>query len=484
MINRLKIIAIILLFFLVDFPLKSQDYSIIQMPFNSDFYDESSPAYYQDGLVFCSNRRNSFFIDYIDDIKNKPTFNLYYVEQSSKTDWGKIEEAAKILNSNFNEGPVTFNDRQNIIYFTRNINYKKKFGNSSERKNKLGIFYSKLSKAKEWQEVQEFKYNNQEYNVAHPSLSEDGKYLFFSSDKPGGNGGSDLYVCTLENGEWGEPQNMGNVINTEGNEAYPFIHSSGRLYFSSDRHGSVGRLDIFYTEKVNGEWHKPIPLEAPINTRYNDYGLIIDPFKKNGYFSSDRQRTDDVYSFAGLYPIFENTTRMEKNNYCYVFFEASAQNPDATTFDYEWDFGDGFKTRGLEVEHCFAGTGDYTVLLNVIDKLTGEVYFNEATYPFKIEDIEQLYINCPDTVFVGQEIVFDGRKSNVKKFQISKYSWDMGDGRRPKGVEITHIYTSPGNYIVQLGVMSKPDKQGNTEKLGVYTNVVVLPANWDKRRRE
>ena len=483
MIKEIKIVVFIY-FLLMISPLKSQDFSVIQMPFNSDYYDEFSPVYYEDGLVFCSNRRSSFFVDYTNDKDNKPTFNIFYVEQISKTDWGKVNIFEKKFKSNFNEGPATFNDRQNVIYFTRNLNYKKQFGSSIDRKNRLGIFYSKLTKSDGWQDVQEFKYNNPEYNVAHPSLSEDGKYLFFSSDKPGGFGGSDIYFCELENGDWGEPQNIGNMINTEGNEAFPFVHSSGRLYFSSDRHGSIGRLDIFYTEKVDDEWHKPISLETPINSRFNDYAFIIDPFKKSGYFSSDRQRNEDIYSFVGLYPIFENTKRMEKNDYCYVFYEASAENPDVTSYDYEWDFGDGSKTRGLEVDHCFAGPGDYTVLLNVIDRLTGEVYFNEATYPFKIEDIEQVYINCPDTVFVGQEVVFDGRKSNLKKFDIKSYSWDMGDGRRAKGIEVTHIYTSPGEYIVQLGVTSKTDKQGNSEKQGVFTNIVVLQSAKDKRKRD
>ncbi|MCK7528792.1 MAG: hypothetical protein MZV64_70190 [Ignavibacteriales bacterium] len=101
----------------------------------------------------------------------------------------------KQLNSSFNEGPATFNDRQNTIYFTRNNNVQKKFRNIIDRKNKLGIYYSKQSREGDWSLPQAFQYNNAEYNVAHPSLSEDGNYLYFSSDMPGGFGGSDLYVC-------------------------------------------------------------------------------------------------------------------------------------------------------------------------------------------------------------------------------------------------------------------------------------------------
>jgi hypothetical protein len=481
--HRIRFIFSIVLF-VAFFNAMGQDYSIVQLPFNSRFNDEFSPVYYEDGLVFCSNRRGNIFIDYLDELSDKPLFNLYYVEQAGKTGWGKVELLPDQLNSSFNEGPATFNDRQNTIYFTRNNNIQKRFRNIIDRKNKLGIYYSKQSREGDWSLPQSFQYNNAEYNVAHPSLSEDGNYLFFSSDMPGGYGGSDLYVCEYDNGRWKEPVNLGPKINTNLNEGFPFIHSSGRLYFSSDKPGGVGRLDIYYSEKANDEWITPVALETPINSRYDDYGFIIDPFKKNGFFSSDRQRSDDIYSFNVLYPMFENTKRQEKNNYCYVFFEEGAQNPDSLNFQYEWDLGDGSKIRGNEVEHCYTGPGDYTVLLNVIDRLTGEVYFNEAAYKVPVEDIEQVYITCPDTVFVGQEITFDGKKTNLKTFDIRTYHWDLGDGRRTRGITTTHVYTAPGEYIVQLGVTSKPDKQNNTEKMGVFRNIVVLPSQRERGRRE
>ena len=85
-----------------------------------------------------------------------------------------------------------------------------------------------------------FKYNSQEYEVAHPSVSRDGKYLFFASDIPGGQGGSDLYYCEFKNGEWSEPVNMGSEVNSPGVENYPYMHPSGKLYFTSNRSGGIG----------------------------------------------------------------------------------------------------------------------------------------------------------------------------------------------------------------------------------------------------
>ncbi|MGE0089063.1 MAG: PKD domain-containing protein [Bacteroidales bacterium] len=479
--NKLIICCLVLYCFITT---HGQDYSIVQLPFNSSYYDEFSPVYFEDGLVFCSNRKGEIFLNFTDDRSDKPLFNIFYVEQGGKTNWGKVTLLSKNLNTSFNEGPATFNDRQNAVYFSRNLNVNKRIGNIIDRKNYLGIYYSKRDREGNWSTPSAFQYNNPEYNLAHPTLSEDGSYLFFSSDMPGGFGGSDLYVCEWKNGGWGEPVNLGSRVNTLQNEAFPFIHSSGRLYFSSDKPGGVGRLDIYYSEKVNNEWITPIPMEPPINSRFDDYGFIIDAFKKNGFFSSDRQRSDDIYSFNALYPMFENTKRMELNNYCYVFFEEGAQNPDSLNFMYEWDLGDGTKIRGNEVEHCYNEPGEYTVLLNVIDRLTGEVYFNEAAYQVPVEDIEQVYINCPDSVVVGQEIEFDGKRTNLKNFDIRSYHWDMGDGRRTRGISTTHVYTAPGEYIVQLGVTSKTDKQGNSEKMGVFKNIVVLPGKNDRGRRE
>ncbi len=483
--TNVKKIVFYFLLGIISIPSNAQDYSISLLPFNTDTYDEFSPVYYKGDIVFCSNRKNTIFIDYTDEKENLPLLNIYLVEEVDRNTWGKVELFSKEFSSHFNEGTATFSSRGSEIYFTRNINNKKKIGNSIDRDNNLCIYYSKFNRrAGTWSKATPFKYNDPEYNFAHPALSEDENYLYFVSDMEGGYGGTDIYVSKLENKVWGSPQNLGPNINTSGNEYFPFIHSTGRLYFSSDEHESIGRLDIFYSEKINGEWHKPIHMDAPINSRYNDFGLIIDAFKKSGMFCSDRQRTsDDIYTFTPLYPMFENSQRQQENDYCYVLYEDGAENPDASLFEYEWSFGDGKKARGLEVEHCFNGPGDYTLELNVIDKLTGEVFYTQATHFLKIEDIEQVYINAPDTVEVGQEIFVDGRKTNISDFKIYKYYWDFGDGRKTRGIEARHIYTTRGNYIIQLGVVSKNDRDGNSEKRGTYKNIVVVGSARERGRR-
>jgi len=466
------------------FPAIAQDYSMSLLPFNTEKYNEFSPVYYRGDIVFCSNRKNTIFIEYVDEKDELPLLDMFMVEETGRNTWSEPEPFLQEYRTPYNEGPATFNNRGSEIYFTRNNKIDKKIGNSIDRDNTLGIYYSKYSRLNGWSEPTPFKYNDSEYNFGHPSLSEDENYLYFVSDMEGGYGGTDIYVCELENGNWGEPKNLGPVINTSGNEYYPFIHSTGRLYFSSDEHESLGRLDIFYSEEVNGEWHKPIQMDPPINTRYNDFGLIIDALKKTGMFCSDRQRTsDDIYIFSPLYPMFENSERQQENNYCYVLYEEGAENPDTSMLAYEWTFGDGEKARGLEVEHCYDEAGDYTLELNVIDKLTGDVYYTQATYQLSVEDIEQVYIDAPDTVEVGQEVVFDGRKTNIDDFDIYRYYWDFGDGRKTRGVEVRHIYTTIGSYIVQLGVVSRKDREGNAQTRGVYKNIVVVSSMKEKNRK-
>ena len=482
---KIKKIWLYILLGVIGIPANSQDYSVSLLPFSTNEYDEFAPVYYKGDIVFCSNRKNTMFIDYTDEKENLPALDIFLVEEVGRNDWGEPETFYEGFRTHFNEGPATFNSRGSEIYFTRNIHVKKRIGNSINKNNRLGIYFSKYSRRTGgWSTPTPFRYNNSDYNVAHPALSEDERYLFFVSDMDGGFGGTDIYVCEARNGGWGAPKNLGPNVNTDGNEYFPFIHSTGRLYFSSDGHEGRGRLDIFYTEQVNGEWHRPIAMDPPINTRYNDFGLIIDAFKKTGMFSSDRQRrSDDIYVFTPLYPMFDNSQRQEENNYCYVLYEEGAENPDTSMLEYEWSFGDGYKARGLEVEHCFIGPGDYTLELNVIDKLTGEIFYTQATYPLKIEDIEQVYINCPDTVEVGQEVVFDGRRTNITDFEIYKYYWDFGDGRKTRGIETRHIYTTIGTYIVQLGVVSRSDREGNSQKKGVYKNIVVVGSSRERGRR-
>lgn len=448
-----------------------EQFAIELLPFNSRVSDEFGPSFYKEGIIFCSNRKNDIILNYTDQ-NDKPLLDIYYAARKDSVRWGRAKILDNSLVTVFHDGPASICSGKNIIYFTRNNKTNiNKFDNNIDPDNKLGIYTATYSGSK-WENIQAFRHNRPEYNFAHPCICENNTRLFFISDIPEGNGGTDIYISDFENGEWSKPKNLGSKINTSGNEVFPFYHSNGRLYFSSDQHRSTGGLDIFYTYRENGEWQKPVKLGEPFNSKSDDFAYISDTLEETGYFCSNRNATDDIYFFRSTFPDFGECPDFEENDYCYVFYETGDYNLDTIPVKFEWDLGDGTKKRGLEVEHCFSGPGEYNIQLNVIDTLTGEIYFNQAAYDFLIEDIKQVYISSPDTCYTGTEILFDGTKTNLKDFNIEKYFWDFGDGDRTVKSSASHIYRKPGKYSVMLGVTSRSENE--IKKACSVKNIVVI----------
>jgi len=298
----------------------------------SDF----SPMYYKHGLVFVSAREEGRAIKRV-FMQNQTPFldlfmfadtavlrkdNIMAMKQASGAGGGstfstsekleamateenekplsKIEQFSKTLNSKYHEGPVTFFKDYKKIIFTRNNYNNGRSRTSSDGVNKLKL-YMATENDKHWGGVKELSFNSDDYSCGHPALSTDESKLYFVSDMPGGFGGTDIYVVDYRDGNWGSPVNLGREINTEGNEMFPYIDENGNMYFSSDGHEGLGGLDIFYVEMKEG-----IPLNdvknlgTPINSEKDDFGLITNGARSNGYFSSNRRRgygDDNLYSF-------------------------------------------------------------------------------------------------------------------------------------------------------------------------------------------
>ncbi|MFH1937866.1 MAG: OmpA family protein, partial [Bacteroidota bacterium] len=161
--------------------------------------------------------------------------------------------------------------------------------------------YSSEQKESKWANPVAFFLNNDTFSVGHPALSKDGNVLIFVSDMEGGYGGTDLYMCRRENSTWSQPVNMGPVINTFGNEMFPFQAENGDLYFASDGHPGFGGLDILITRQLaDSTWLQPCNLFQPINSSYDDFSLCIAGNNKHGLFSSNRPGglgSDDLYVF-------------------------------------------------------------------------------------------------------------------------------------------------------------------------------------------
>jgi hypothetical protein len=449
-------------------------FEVARLDFNTRS-KELAPAFYQNGLVFCSDRRNDFFMSYIDP-ENNPLTNLYFAEHKKNGKFDAPSLMAKELTTFMFEGPSTFSRDGNIIYFTRSIDVSAGSRNRNRTDTTFGIFMAKFSNGV-WSDITGFDFNSAAYKTGYPCLSADGNLLFFCSDAPGGMGGLDLYVSTYRGGRWDKPRNLGVQVNTSKNEVFPFLQEDGRLYFASRGLNQQGDLDIFYTIEKDGVWQKPVALNEPFNTRNDDYGLIFNAHSDTAYFVSDRDGSPDIFAAYSTIPTFTGCAGQQENDYCYVFYESNNDEFDTTAFAYEWDLGDGTQIRALEAEHCFARPDTYLVQLNIVDKLTQDVLLSQATYEFVVEQIEQPYITCPDTVFAGQEIQMSSRETHLKNVNISNYYWDMGDGSRMQGMDTKHSYPFPGTYQIQLGVvglnMSTP---GTTQNNCVIRQIVVLEA--------
>ncbi len=450
---------------------QSETYSVKKAWFSTDKYDEFSPVRYKQGIVFCTNKPSTKIMGYSTE-DNKGFVKIDFTDSVNT-----LQQAPRLfskkLSSKFNDGPVTFNSRGDTIYFSRNIIIEGKVSEISSQRNKLGLFYSVFD-GSDWTKTRDLRINSEWYNITTPWLSPDGKKLYFASDKPGGYGGSDLYYSQWKNDYWEDPVNMGPVINTKGNESYPFINAAGEFFFSSDGHPGFGGKDIFYARYGDTCWLEPICLDPPINSQYDDFGIYTDPLMQEGYFSSNRDKSIDIFQFkTNFHQAFYNSIQKE-NNYCYIFSDSGSIPIDTTNLRYKWSFGDGTTAAKPKATHCFQNPGKYTVRLDILEKATGRIFFTKLIYDIKIIDFEQAYINSPAFAVKGEAVQFDGLKSYLPGFNIISYSWDFGDKVRTKGDKVTHVYALKGKYNVNLELALRSDSGSFIRKTGISRKIVIV----------
>jgi hypothetical protein len=451
---------------------KPSVYEIKKMPFNANGFSNISPVIVNNGIIFCSNKRYSGIKDRI-AFDGRRLYNIYIAEKKDSDGFKKPTAIKSDRSNKFNNGPLCFAPDGKTIYFTSEVETGQMAADRNF-KNHSGIFIGELSGI-ELLSIHPFKYNNPLYDVGQPSLSNDGKYLFFSSDMPGGQGGSDLYYCEMINGEWSEPLNMGPKVNSSGAENYPYMHPSGKLYFTSDRSGGIGKLDVYHSSLSHGFWDDPILMPEPINSTADDFSFVADADLRKGYFASNRNSEDDIYEFTSTIKRFAVCDTLQENNYCYRFFEENAMKYDSLPFRYDWKFGDGNTASGTVVEHCFNGPGVYTVQLDVTNLITKEVTYNEKNETVVVTEIEQPYISAPDSVGTDQSVTLSAESTNLPGWNISQYYWNFGDETIGLGINVNKNFLKPGTYNVQLIVSTAPEPGSTPREACVSKNIIVLP---------
>ncbi len=458
---------------------QSETYSVNIAKFSSKKSDEFSPVYYKNGLVFCSNRKSDLIKNYSTP-EDKGLLKIFFVDTLS----GKVRLFSKELRSKFNDGPASFNKNHDTVYFSRNLKVDGDLEENSPR-NKLGIFTAVLENYT-WIKILDIRFNNEYFNITTPYISPDGKRLFFASDNPSGMGGTDIYYCNWKKDYWDDPVNMGPEINTSGNESYPSVNREGGLFFSSDGHPGLGGKDIFYSKQSKNKWLAPVHLDSPINSKFDDFGLVADSVMNKGYFSSNRSNSVDIYQFRTNIRQLFYCEKQKVNQYCFKFGDEGKIAIDSRYVQLVWEFGDGSSTVGQNIEHCFKGPGKYTVKLNVVDKKTGHAIFSKLSYNLELKDIEQPIIVSQASAIAGESLKFDGLSSNFPGSEILDYTWHFGDGARSEGEILNHSYFEPGDYEVKLGLIVRNNRTGVTHEACAVKPVKIFSnklekAEFDKR---
>jgi peptidoglycan-associated lipoprotein len=263
-----------------------------------------APVPYKGGVIFTANKKASINSKK-DPWTGKTYYDLYFAEKDKNGNWLSPQIIKGEINGRYHEGPATFNKKSNVAYFTRSNYFKNSLGKSSKNENNLKLFKAKLVNNK-WEQLEGMPFNSDEYSVGHPCLSKDEKTIYFISDMPGGLGGTDIYKSVYEGKKWKKPENLGNEINTSGNEMFPFISDDGTLYFSSDSHENMGGLDVFSTsyDEKNKKWHPIENLNYPLNSTKDDFAFILNKDNKTGFISSNRSSPDEIYEFEKHDPTF------------------------------------------------------------------------------------------------------------------------------------------------------------------------------------
>jgi outer membrane protein OmpA-like peptidoglycan-associated protein len=287
------------------------EFQIKHLSINTDAL-EFGASYYKNKIVFASTRTNYKLLVRKFNWTKEPYWNMFVADVDSN-ELSNPENFNKGLNGKFHDGPASFSNDGNFMAFTCNNFHDK----SKDRIVELQIWFSSFKDDK-WLKPTPFIHNNPSYSFGHPSLTSDGKTMYFVSDMLGGFGGTDIYKTSKnENDEWGIPVNLGNKINTEGDEMFPFFEDkSGTLFFSSNGRFGLGGLDVFICTLNGTEFGQPYNAGAPLNTQYDDYSAIVDGKMDNGYFSTNRiggSGGDDIYSFKIAEPDVQFSGRFPKD---------------------------------------------------------------------------------------------------------------------------------------------------------------------------
>ncbi len=275
---------------------KTKLFNINPSDISSDKSDFGAVLY--DNTVYFTSARNGARKSY--GWTDEPFLDIYKADYNNDGTVTNATTATK-LNSQYHDGPLTITADGNTVYFTSDSFREKKFEKDKANKLKLGrnSIFKTTKNGDSWGDAEMLSFNSKEFSNSNPSVSRDGKTLYFSSDRPGSLGGIDLWkVAVNEDGTYGEPQNLGNKVNTEGNESFPFIADDNKtLYFASSGKQGLGGLDVYQIDLSGGE---ATNLGKPVNSEKDDFAFTFNSIKGVGFLSSNRNGNDDIFTVSPI----------------------------------------------------------------------------------------------------------------------------------------------------------------------------------------
>ena len=268
-----------------------KSFDVKSIDINSDKSDFG--AFLMDNTIYFTSARNSNSKIY--SWTKEPFLDIY---KANLNEDGTISNILllKEINSKYHDGSVSISQDGSTMYFTSDSFRENSFEKDKASKLKLGrnnIFSAKFVNGK-WDEITSLPFNSKDYSTGNPSISKDGKTLYFSSNRPGSIGGVDIWkVAISESGSYGTPENLGKNVNTEGNESFPFITSDNVLYFSSDAKQGLGAMDVYKIDLTKNSEAKN--LGKPVNSEKDDFAFTINENKNIGFVASNRNGNDDIF---------------------------------------------------------------------------------------------------------------------------------------------------------------------------------------------
>jgi outer membrane protein OmpA-like peptidoglycan-associated protein len=372
--------------------------------------DEYNPSLTADGkLLFFTGRRkdatggfNKFYQNYCED---------FYYSKLQNNGWSKALNLGQPVNTPYNEGGSSISQDGQTVYFT-----------SCERKDVIGRcdLYAAFINGKDWQEPRNLgpKINSVYYD-AQPCLSHDGKWLYFVSDRPGGIGNNDIWVSEKIGGRWQEPQNLGPIINTPGNEYYPFLFHDGRtLFFVSDGHDGFGGMDVFVsTLGENNQWNPPQNLGYPLNTAGDEHSFVLSYDAKTAYLATNNlpgKGNMDIYTF-------ELDERLRPTPAAYV----QGWVRDSATQ----------KNLSASITFIDLQTGD------TLRKITTNTVLGTFLLSLPLYRYYAAYVEAPGYLF--KSIYFDLKQASSRPYEINAYLSAVNKG---KALTLNNIFFEIDSY--------------------------------------